>query len=709
MNGVFQGLYSQFRSSDFVGRLGPSFTCSFCFILIGLIGLIGTTRAETGRDSSRWLFFKNIAGEDDLVRKYQQCLERNFGSDRSAKFLVLNSMVVDTGVDFSGQVFSHRGQIFEPQSSDCFRLACESGFLGSYCLRATVGRLPSGEKVVLLRESVARAEYGLTVSRFEVATGLGKDGSIPDSILKLVSGDTSTAVQYFKKSDLMYPRFFRGSSGSAVFAGFLQCSDEVIDFRSEDFVKDWTISEEIEGQTTLSHKRLPAKLAFVSQQLSRIEFKDGDTTVEFDSFQFDNNETVVAFNIGMVNGATKNLVQLIAVTPAIDEPWFEVFRVLDGTPVYDQSERNLYREIREHAAVFVVDEDAKEAIANTLETNGGTIKFRSENESREVQLGLHLSGPATNRLCGLYSISFAAAVLGVDVPVEKLVTSSNYLSHTEGSSAGDLMRAAEDHGLNFWFVSNASLKMLRQHNGPSLLRIRDPSGTNGHWVVLSRFDDQGRAAIVDLPEREILLEEADLLTYWDSQAILLSNSAIDSRSIVMGRFEQLFPTFLVIVLLVAIRVMCPSVTRRAWQIQIIALVGIGLGLAVVWQLVSPTSYLNNPGPARYVTSSSLGSVKVIYQLPKSLDSIQLIDCRMSLDYNSGTIGNAINLPINARFAAFRRITEPLSAETPIIVFCQNTQCNWSDSVAAKLYASGFRNVSVYRPGFVGIAPRDEEK
>jgi rhodanese-related sulfurtransferase len=703
MTSLLMCSYGQIRQSDFTRWFEMCFTCGICFILINAM------RSEVGHASSSVYGFSTpLTTTDDLVRKFQQCLERNFCADRLSNFVVLNSMAVDTGDDSSGQVFSHQGRRLEPRILECFRLETGSGVRASYFLNARVGRPPSGEKFLLLRESVARDEYGLSVSRLESAPGLGRDGSIPESLLTLVSGEKTPALQYWKKSDDQYSSLFGVASVSAVFAGFLPCSGEVIDFRSEEFVTDWTISEEIEGQTTLSHKRRPAKLTFVAEQLSRIEFQDGDVVVELASFQFDSNEVVVAFDAGLVDGAKKNLVQLIAVTPAIDEPWFEVFRVLDGTPVYDQTERNLYREIREQAAVFVVDEDAKNAISSALETTGGTIKSRSESESREVQLGSHLSGPATNRLCGLYSISFAAAALGFDVPVEKLVTSSNYLSHTEGSSAGDLMRVAEDHGLNSWFVSNASLKMLRQHNGPSLLRIRDPSGTAGHWVVLSRFDDKGRAVIVDLPEREVLLEETDLLTYWDSQAILLSNTVIDSRSIVMGRFEQLFPAFLVIVLLVAIRVMCSSVTRRAWQIQIIALVGIGFGLAVVWQLASPTSYLNNPGPVRFVTASSPGAVKIIYQLPESLDSIQLIDCRMSPDYNSGTIGNAINLPINTRFAAFRRITESLSTETPIVVFCQSTQCIWSDSVAAKLYASGFRDVSVYRPGFVGIAPRDEE-
>jgi rhodanese-related sulfurtransferase len=271
------------------------------------------------------------------------------------------------------------------------------------------------------------------------------------------------------------------------------------------------------------------------------------------------------------------------------------------------------------------------------------------------------------------------------------------------------MRVADDHGLNSWFVSNASVKMLRQHNGPALLRIREPSGTAGHWVVLSRFDEQGRAVIVDLPEREVLLDESDLLTYWDSQAILLGNTPIDSRLIVRGRFEQLLPAFLVIVLLVAARLMGSSVIRRGWQFQFLALVGMGFGLAVVWQFASPISYLNNPDPVRFVTSSSLEPNKIIYQLPESLDSFQLIDCRMSPDYNSGTFGNAINLPINSRFAAFRRITESLSAETPVIVFCQSSQCDWADTVATKLSALGFSDVSVYRPGFVGMAPRLEEK
>ena len=128
---------------------------------------------------------------------------------------------------------------------------------------------------------------------------------------------------------------------------------------------EWTVVQESEGQATLSHNRLPAKLTFVEQRLSRVEYQDGDSIVELDSFEFGSNEAVAAFRSGTLDViGTKNLCQLISVTPEIDDPWFEVFRVVDGTPVFDQTEPNLCREIRGQAAVIVVDEDAKAAIAS---------------------------------------------------------------------------------------------------------------------------------------------------------------------------------------------------------------------------------------------------------------------------------------------------------------------------------------------------------
>lgn len=556
MEGVFLNLSSHFRSRTLDCRSGLCFRYVICILLAGQMVSEGWHAG-----SSSYAFSLPYTAADDSVRQYQQLLERYFPSDRKSKFLVVHSQFVDAVDDSNsaGQRFIYQDQNFEPSISECFRLEGDSGLRASYVLSARVGKPPSGERVVMVRESVARDNYGLSTARVGLASGLRRDGRIPDSLFPLLSEQKVSAVTHTRESDVGYSSLFGVTSYARLFAGHLQCLGEIIDLRSEDFMTEWAVVQEVDGQVTLSHKRLPAKLTFVEQRLSRVECQDGDYIVELDSFEFGSNEAVAAFRSGTKNSiGTKGLSQLISVTTEIDEPWFEVFRVVDGTPVFDQTEPNLYREIRGQAAVFVVDEDAKDAISRQLATNGGTIKSQSQNESREVPLVQHLSVGTTNRLCGLYSISFAAAVLGVDVPAEKLVTSSTYLSHREGSSASDLMRVAEDHGLESWFVSNASVTMLRQHNGPSLLRMREPSGTVGHWVVLSRFDEQGRAVIIDLPEQEILLEEADLLTYWDSQAILLGNTPIESQMIVRGRFEQFLPAILVMVLLAAVRVMGSS-------------------------------------------------------------------------------------------------------------------------------------------------------
>jgi hypothetical protein len=131
------------------------------------------------------------------------------------------------------------------------------------------------------------------------------DGRIPDRLFLLLSEQKTSALQHWKKSDVRYSSFFGVTSYATVFAGFLRCSGDTIDLRSEDFVTNWTVSQEIKGQATLSHIRLPAKLTFIEQQLGRIEYQDGDVIVELDSFRFDGNEAVVAFDVGIVDGAKK--------------------------------------------------------------------------------------------------------------------------------------------------------------------------------------------------------------------------------------------------------------------------------------------------------------------------------------------------------------------------------------------------------------------
>jgi rhodanese-related sulfurtransferase len=87
--------------------------------------------------------------------------------------------------------------------------------------------------------------------------------------------------------------------------------------------------------------------------------------------------------------------------------------------------------------------------------------------------------------------------------------------------------------------------------------------------------------------------------------------------------------------------------------------------------------------------------------------LTLVDARFPDAFRTATLPGAINWPIVAGYGQVRQLQAQLPRDKPIVVFCNNEKCGWSDAVASQLIIRGYRDVFIYRPGVVGY--RQTEK
>jgi rhodanese-related sulfurtransferase len=81
-------------------------------------------------------------------------------------------------------------------------------------------------------------------------------------------------------------------------------------------------------------------------------------------------------------------------------------------------------------------------------------------------------------------------------------------------------------------------------------------------------------------------------------------------------------------------------------------------------------------------------------------SCQIIDCRYSLDFNDGSLDSAINVPVDISIAKLQKIISGIPKSTELVLFCQSRGCRFSDIIGSELAKQGFRNLKIFRGGYV---------
>jgi rhodanese-related sulfurtransferase len=580
-----------------------------------------------------------------------------------------------------------------PVLREQIRTGVSSEFPSYYCYAMLVSQ--PDFKGLALRETISRKECFLTVSRVIPEARLEIGGKLSEAAVKSLLESKVASLQYLARSD---PRDPSASQNPLPFLGKFRSREILADLHSAEFATQCKVTLKGEAVLEMTHEPSGLVFKFLNGSFKSVVFEYAERKNEIVPLAVGKEGEVTSFALCSMDGHKGTLVQLESVSNSKGQADFQFFPVKDGTPVIQESDRNIYREMKGGEAVIVIDKRAKEKIDFELDVKG-VAKETSINDNSGLALSSYLNSSKTNNLCGVYSMAFCAAKMGVEMPLGLLVSNSKYMSQPNGSSARDLLKLAEDYQISAQFVSNASMEMLRHHAGPSILHFRDPFNKSGHWAVCTGFDSAGLPMIVDLPDEEITMDQASLLMYWDMQCILVRKSPGNMFTLIIARVNQLWLVIGIVAGLFLMQVVFPSIASVGFKTQIGVLLVCFLGSSLLWQFLFPLSYWNNPSATIGMSQGVNDPLEEIFELQQLPQNCQLIDCRLADAFEQATIDGAISLPINARAGFFNTAIKNLSPDAPTIVFCESQGCRWADVIGERLRQSGFQDVKIFRPGF----------
>lgn len=304
--------------------------------------------------------------------------------------------------------------------------------------------------------------------------------------------------------------------------------------------------------------------------------------------------------------------------------------------------------------------------------------------------------------CGIYSVYAAARACGVEKPFT-LLTNSKYVGSTLGSSATELVAAAQALDLEATLLVDLTATGLEALESPAILHVRLP-GVNmpySHWVVYLGTQ-AGKARILDPADGERLLPFAELLSHWNGVAVLVNKPDGPTSpwfSVVL--FDWCFWVGIVGGTLFIFTRLHPGKGGIGSSLLILSLTVVTAVL--VQSTVMPLGFTRN--------GSAVGAVKA-HSIPVALPEIDLeevrklqsqpdvvlIDARGWPAYQHRHIPGAVCLPVDSSLSERLRFIGLLPASPKIVVYCQSSGCSWGDAIAADLYHRGFKRIVVFRGG-----------
>ncbi|MBX9584336.1 MAG: hypothetical protein K2X87_28895 [Gemmataceae bacterium] len=314
--------------------------------------------------------------------------------------------------------------------------------------------------------------------------------------------------------------------------------------------------------------------------------------------------------------------------------------------------------------------------------------------------------------CGVYCVYAAARMLGTDADLSRLL-SREYVGSYRGSSAEELCRAARACGLVATPMTGLTPQSLRDSRHPVVLHVRRPGLGMPylHWVLYAG-DEGGLARVVEPPAEPQLLPYAELAALWDGAGVVVSTAPPDPLALRAGSWGYgLACVAVVTAALGLLRAWGPA--RRAGPVVgACVVVGVGGAAGVALQALDPDGLLRDRSAVALVVGHHFpaGVPEIDAVEARALagaPAVTFIDARLPADYALGHVPGAVNLPVSAGLAERRAVTAALPPGGPVVVYCQSRSCQWADTVAADLYHRGYRDVRVFRGGWVGWAGDDE--
>lgn len=350
--------------------------------------------------------------------------------------------------------------------------------------------------------------------------------------------------------------------------------------------------------------------------------------------------------------------------------------------------------------------------APTRQTEAGLSPQNSAgSEGTAVLTDSQASGP----YCGVYSLLACLRSVGIEVDIRQLWT-VEFIGSVRGSSAAELVRAAEGCGASAVAFKNLGPRELARSTTPMLIHLRSnwSNADYNHWVAFLGFEGD-HVRIIDPPHPTHTLSLAELLAGWDGLAIAISRRGhvVD----LVGASRRAWALAVVaadaLVLLVRpslVRLGAASLTAggeigwRRLGAQGLGIVFFAAAVAGVWRTVDKVGFFRN----RFVVAEvqhRYYSVRVPVISREEFEQVVgapgtvIFDARLSKDFQRGAIPDAIKFPVNAKLPERRELLRRVHPGDQIVVYCQSAGCPFSDKVAQFLRFNGCSRVAIYRGGY----------
>jgi rhodanese-related sulfurtransferase len=133
--------------------------------------------------------------------------------------------------------------------------------------------------------------------------------------------------------------------------------------------------------------------------------------------------------------------------------------------------------------------------------------------------------------------------------------------------------------------------------------------------------------------------------------------------------------------------------------RVLGIVLLGLGTGLVGNQVSPRG-LPLVAPPRQAEKAgvaylALDQARQWWQAGNAF----FLDAREPADFAAGHIGNALNLPAQSFARHFGEVAPLLSRETPLVLYCDGTECDLSHRLRDSLRQLGYTNTHLLFNGW----------
>jgi rhodanese-related sulfurtransferase len=343
-----------------------------------------------------------------------------------------------------------------------------------------------------------------------------------------------------------------------------------------------------------------------------------------------------------------------------------------------------------------------------LVIGGGIVASSQESLSSKPQYEAEVT-------CGIRAVYAIARLYGLQESYGRLL--HRYISSPAGSSLRDLSHALHELDLHTLTLERATYGDLIDFPSFEIIHTKRNIGDskpNHFELVLAKTEAQ--LLILDLPNKPVWVDRADILAKWDGSVVFVDRKPIAYFSVViLGRLKEIVFASVAILLVVIVRrqpfcrmtpINCVH-NKVAYCYRVLAQVALLITVIMLstgaHQVLSRSSLSHAPSIVAQIQAEKWYT----FQKKISFEDVQqvienggtVIDARYSQDFASGHLPGAINVPVNSTDDTMERILEVIRHDAPVVIYCQSKRCPFSKFVLERMRKSSAVTFLVYSGGW----------